>query len=478
MKYSPIVRIMPLVLAALLTVSGCARPAEPSDTTADHERPDIEPCHQAFTPEPITLDTDQTDYRTMAEAVFDVVAAAPASDFTYEMTDGGVRLTAYNGTGGTVVIPDSIQGTPVTALGDGLFQDNTALTALSIPTSVTSIGVNLLTGCRSLQLLRLPQLGAQRDGLGFLSYFFGCQTPVGTGFRVPSSLDTVILWDTVTEIPQEAFLECSKLRMVILPDTLERIGQYAFSDCSQLHFVPLPASLQSLEKSAFANCTDLRAVTLPDSLQSMGPGVYEGCSRLQQLTLPFLGENRNADGYIGYLFGAESYMWNATHVPRQLLSVTLTSGDVADHAFYGCDRLAMITLPENCTFIGIRAFYGCSSLQEISIPDGTTTVDELAFVGCRTLAKVSLPDSLQNIGMQAFMDCSNLTEITLPASMTALAPSTFAGCCNLQAITLGANLSALGAQAFRGCVALRQVSGGASDMTVEDGNEYLTYCFE
>ena len=478
MKYSLIVRTVPFFLAALLTVSGCARPLEPSDTPSGDERPDIPPCHQAFIPEPISLETDNTNYRSMAEAIFEGVAVAPASDFTYEMTDSGVCLTAYNGTGGTVIIPDSIQGAPVVALGDGLFQDNTALTALSIPTSVISIGANLLTGCRSLQLLRLPQLGAQRDGLGFLSYFFGCQTPVGTGFRVPSSLDTVILWDTVTEIPPDAFLECSKLRMVILPDTLERIGRYAFSDCSQLHFVPLPASLQSLEKSAFANCTDLRAVTLPDSLQSMGPGVYEGCSRLQQLTLPFLGENRNADGYVGSLFGAQSYMWNATYVPRQLLSLTLTSGDVADHAFYGCDRLSQITLPKNCASIGVRAFYGCSSLQEIFIPDATKTVGELAFVGCRALAKVSLPESLQSIGMQAFMDCSNLAEITLPDTLDTIAPSTFSGCCNLQTVALGASLSTVGAQAFRACVSLRQVSGGVSDITVGNGNEYLTYCLE
>ena len=413
----------------------------------------------------------------MALSTFEDVDVAASQDFTYEMlSDGTLSLTGYHGVGGTVVVPDHIDGNTVTALGDGLFQNNLELTALSIPESVTVIGEQLLTGCRSLRVLRVPQLGATRDSEGFLSYFFGATSPNGTGFRVPSSLDTVILTDTVKRIPENAFLECSRLRIVVLPESLQSIGAFAFFGCSQLHYLSLPQGLSELCSFALANCTSLYNLTLPSSLTHVGSSVLLGCTSLEQLTLPFLGADRTAEkAHLGYLFGAEYYTWNRGYVPASLKAVTLTEGDVADYAFYDCPSLSRVTLAEDATRIGIRAFWGCTSLQEIALPNGLTEIDELAFAGCTTLPAIRLPDTVQTIGLQAFMGCSNLTEIDLPDSLRSLPSSAFANCYCLQTVHLG-GVTDIGAQAFRNCFSMNTVMGDTDALTVGKGNELFEQC--
>lgn len=420
---------------------------------------------------------DNTDYKALALAVFEGVPTAAKTDFTYEITSGGtVRLTAYQGAGGTVVIPDTIEGHAVTSLGEGLFRDSETVTALSIPESVNDIGTDLLTGCRTIKVLRTPQLGANRTDDGFLAYFFGADTPRGMGFKIPSSLDTLILWDTVTSISDYAMMECSRLRMVLLPETLTTIGDFAFFDCSQLHFIPLPPSLQSIGEYAFANCKALITVKINEEMQRIGLGAFMGCSSLEQITLPFIGEKSDSETshHLGYIFGAEAYTWNTGYVPKSLLKVTLTQGNVPDYAFYECDGLALVDLPDDCAHIGVRAFYGCDVLRHVVLPNSLTSIGDLAFAHCVVLSDVRFNEGLQSVGTQAFMDCFSLISVTLPDSLTILPNSMFADCRCLEEVTLGKNVTQIGNMAFRNCTSIKTASGGQADMSVGAGNEPLS----
>ena len=424
-----------------------------------------------------TFTEDTTDYRALALAVFDGVNSAPAESFQYEVTeDNTIRLTAYTGEGGAVIIPDEIDGKPVTALGEGLFKNSETLTALSIPESVVSIEKDLLTGCRTIKVLRTPQLGATRAPEdGFLAYFFGAATYEGMGFKVSTSLDTVILHDTVEKIAKGAFLDCDRLRMILLPDTLTEIEGFAFFNCSQLHYMPLPDSLTAVGDYAFSGCKALISVTFPAATSRIGLGALMGCSAVEHITLPFTGESRDSESrHLGYIFGAEAYTWNTGYVPASLKKVTLTEGDVPDYAFYECDRLALVELPEDCTRIGVRAFYGCDVLREIVCPASLRTIGDMAFAHCVVLGKVALNEGLTDVGLQAFYDCFSLVEITLPDSLTTLPNSAFAECKCLKTVDLGANLATVGKNAFYHCYSLATATGGKTDMTVAEGNEALT----
>ncbi len=468
--YRLIYKLLPLALALALMLVSCA--GQPTDVSAAEPHT---PCHEPFEPTPPTVSTDDSalHYRSLAEAVFASADAADADDFTYEDYGEGIRLLTYVGEGGTVVLPDKIDGKPVVALGDGLFQNNTALTHLLIPDSVTEIGRDLLTGARFLQVLKTPQLSPTREASasGHLSCFFGGNTPIGTGFRVPSSLDTVLLSSTVTSIPDQAFYECSRLRMVFCETDVTTVGKFAFYGCTQLHTVELGIGTngpQSIEDYAFGICTSLTSFSQRNSV--LGNSVLYGCTGLTALTISGFGEDIP---HLGALFGAETHMWNATHVPKSLERVTVLDGNIPDNAFYGCDHVKAVHLA-GAESIGSRAFYGCTALQAIRLPDGVTSIGEMAFAHCTTLASVTLPEGLTALGIQALMGCTNLTELALPDSLTVLPSSALADCCNLQTVALGENVTAIGAQAFRNCVSLTSVSGGKSDMQIGAGNDAIT----
>lgn len=471
-------RLLAAILCILMVTAGLWSCRDQTSDTSPVDKTPV--TYDPYELTPPTLTEDTTDYRALALATFEGIDTAPAADFTYEATaEDTIRLVTYTGKGGIVVLPAAIDGKTVTALGEGLFKDNEAIEALSIPACVTEIGPDLLTGCRSIRVLRTPQLGATRESNGYLAYFFGADTPDGMGFKVPSSLDTVILLDTIKEISDQAFLDCARLHMVLLPETLTTIGDFAFFGCSQLHFIPLPDALTTIGEYAFGDCTALISVSVGSAIEHIGLGAYMGCSSLEQLTLPFIGESRDGESrHIGYIFGAQSYTWNAGYVPKSLVKVTLTAGDVPDYAFYECDYLALVDLPSGCTTIGVRAFYGCNVLRGITFPETLTTVGELAFAHCVVLGSVEFNHGLQTIGLQAFYDCYSLVEITLPDTLTSLPNSAFADCRCLKSVTLGKSLSQVGDMAFRNCSSLSVVNGGTADMTVGFGNEAMTNVYQ
>lgn len=68
------------------------------------------------------------------------------------------------------------------------------------------------------------------------------------------------------------------------------------------------------------------------------------------------------------------------------------------------------------TSIGWFAFYGCESLTSVTIPNSVTSIGESAFEWCSSLTAVTIPNSVTIIGGYAFANCSSLTSVTIPNS--------------------------------------------------------------
>ena len=60
------------------------------------------------------------------------------------------------------------------------------------------------------------------------------------------------------------------------------------------------------------------------------------------------------------------------------------------------------------TSIGDEAFYRCESLSSITIPDSVTSIGEGAFAYCDSLSSITIPDSVASIGESAFDECDSL----------------------------------------------------------------------
>ena len=89
-----------------------------------------------------------------------------------------------------------------------------------------------------------------------------------------------------------------------------------------------------------------------------------------------------------------------------------------------------------------------SGVRKVIVKSGVTALSSYAFYGCDELVSVSLPDTLQKIGSMAFYNCSNLTEIQIPESVTAIDSYAFADCSGLKTVTFAGDAPEFGTGVF------------------------------
>lgn len=169
-------------------------------------------------------------------------------DFDYSVTDDGITLTKYKGSGGAVEILPEYFGQKVVALGEMLFDECETLTYVSIPKTVCTIGEYAFSGCRNLEEAEIPH-GVER-------------------------------------IERNTFANCHRLRKITLPDSVTYIGKSAFTACDALFEIAIPGSVKSIEPWAFSACSALKSVTVPEGVGSVGENAFAGCKALTEVTLP------------------------------------------------------------------------------------------------------------------------------------------------------------------------------------------------
>ena len=456
----------------LLSLAACSFPHE--NQSADTEEPvTIPPITIPDEPDDRVF-TDTTPYAERLESLFASNPVAPAEDFTYEVADDGVTVTAYTGGDIVVVIPDTIEDQPVVAIGEGAFADKTGLKAVSVPDTVRSIAAGAFAGCKNLTSLRTPVFTC--EGADYFGALFGAKSYDAQGSAVPAGLSTLVLTGGDT-IPDYAFYACRALEAVAIPETVTEIGSFAFYGCEALVYIPLGhTALTAIGEHAFTNCADLLGLELPATVESLGFAMLEGCAALTDLTIPFVGAARNgvasetetekgeeeeeeeeeeetlSADHLAYIFGARAYVHASGYVPASLVRVTLLAGcgDIPANAFFECDAIREVVIPDGVTAIGHRAFYGCERLATVTLPDSVTAIGDDAFNGCIRLASVDVGMGLKTLGVQAFMGCVSLPEMTLPATVKAIPNAAFAGCTSFATLT-APGVTEVGAQAFRHC---------------------------
>ena len=107
---------------------------------------------------------------------------------------------------------------------------------------------------------------------------------------------------------------------------------------------------------------------------------------------------------------------------------------IGENAFWWCDSLTSITIPDSVTSIGEDAFYICTSLTSVTIPDSVTEIGWFAFRECTSLTSVTIGDSVTSIGYGAFSYCYSLTSVTIPDSVTSIGDCAFYNCKSLTSV--------------------------------------------
>ncbi len=427
------------------------------------------------------------------------VAADTYGELTYEIVDGKVTITGCDHyASGELVIPDTIEGYPVTAIGWWAFESCTSLTSVAIPDSVTTIRDGAFSYCTSLESVTIPHNVTTIGEWAFngcwslsdvyyvgsevhraeISIVYGNDPLLGATWHYNYAPELDLIYEIVDGAITITGCDLYASGELVIPDTIEgypvtAIGSFAFEWCTYLKSVTIPDSVTTIGEGAFYYCTSLEAVTIPNSVITIGEWTFYHCTSLEAVTIP------NSVTTIGSF----AFEWCTS-----LTSVTIPDSvtTIEDYAFYMCESLTSVTIPDSVTIIGKRAFYRCESLTSVTIPDSVTIIGEWAFYNCTSLTSVTIPDSVTTIGESAFYCCDSLISVSIPDSVTTIGKNAFFACDSLSCITVGVenpNYSSLDGVLFnKNRTTLIQCPGGKSgEYTIPNsvttiGNSAFAFC--
>lgn len=360
------------------------------------------------------------------------------------------------------------------SIGDSAFYGCSALEQVTLPDSVTHIGYTAFNGTKFY-------FEARRAGE---SIIFADRWVVDCVSDRDNEL-TVLTADSLANAVgiADGVFQALKLEKVTFPSTLRYIGRYAFSSNAVLWRVSIPDdSVREIGEGAFADCSTLTNLILGEGLKTVGAYAFYACSSLdnnalQDSMIPSsvtsigisafkktaLWAKPDESGIIyagNWVVGYEDQ--GSTSEPDVSSSVVLKAdtGGIADYAFYDCTSLKNITGSgiANVRYIGRGAFSGCTSLATLSLSDNLTEIKDYTFYNCVSLFRVSMPANLVSVGRSAFYNCSTLSEINFSSSLVeSVGDYAFYGCLNLKNAKLGSCLKSIGDYAFYKCSALTGV---------------------
>lgn len=286
-----------LVLACVLTCAACGNDPEASS-------------------EATTTGTIKATTTTKTNKVNKPEKSSDGLTFLLSEDGGSYTVVDIGSFAGTELnIPETYQGKPVTAIAEGAFENCTALTDITIPSGVTSIGSNAFRNTAYYN-----DDDHWQDGV----LYIGEHLIEGWGLSGAYTIS-----DGTRCIADAAFCDCTGLTGVIVPDSVTDIGHGAFQNCSGLTGMTIGTGVTRLGTSAFRNCSKLTQITLPESVISIGGGAFAYCAGLTDIVIP--------EGVAA----------------------------IGSGTFWGCSGVVSITLPETVTTIGNSAFGYCGCLKNI-----------------------------------------------------------------------------------------------------------------
>jgi hypothetical protein len=301
--------------------------------------------------------------------------AAVSGPYEYSISDDQVTITGRVEDITEAVIPASIDGLPVTAIGDAAFTRCFTLQSVIIPETVTRIGDRAFYLCDQLFTVDLP--------------------------------------DSVVELGAWAFTYCEYLQFVTIGNGLSSVGYNAFGSCKMLfsievaednpHLSTLDGILYDKEMTTLLHLPQAKPGTyvVPEGVTTIeNPGIA-GCGNLTSVYLP------SSVTEIGY--NTFSYCLNLTsiNVAQANSRYSSTAGVLFDK-----DRTSLLRFPS-----GLSGSY--------AIPEGVVTVNDWAFSGNPFLARVNLPASITTLKLEAFSSCYSLEGLYFFGAPPSLESSVF-----------------------------------------------------
>lgn len=307
-----------------------------------------------------------------------------------------------------VVDMPELDGIPLKLISSGAFYNNAMVTSLTLKNPIERIAYRAFCNASNLKNISFYNKGEGIDFIDTLA-FSDCR-----------SLESIDLSNSsITEIPKNAFSNCTSLKTVKLPPTVTKIADDAFANCKKLE-----------EIQGLSNC----------KISEIGTDAFAGCYNLKMFDLSSATITALPDSLCNNMYAVTT-----VRLPK-----TLTS--IGTSALEGCKKLEEITGISDCklTSIGANAFASCSALKEVDLSKSSfTALPASAFAKDTALTSVKLPDSLTEIGEKAFVGCGAMEKIDLSnTKLTTIGKNAMAEMNDLMYINLPDTVKNVGQSAF------------------------------
>ena len=219
---------------------------------------------------------------------------------------------------GNIVVPDMIEGNDgenflVTSFEDRCFYECTDLASITIPSSVTSLGIFCFGYCSGLTSITIPS----------------SVTSLGNACFAYSGLTSITIPSSITSLKTSCFNGCERLKSINIPSSVTSIGDCCFEFCLNLTSITIPSSVTSLGNYCFDECRGLTSIAIPSSVTSLGDFCFDDCINLSSIV-----------------------------IPSSVRSLGV-------NCFYKCVALTSVTIPSSVTTLGSGCFSLCEKLEEI-----------------------------------------------------------------------------------------------------------------
>ena len=362
------------------------------------------------------------------------------AQYTYTTNNGTITIAQYTGPGGVVVIPDTINGLKVTAVGpEAFFQANT-MSSLTFGTNMTTIQQNAVFQCPQLATVNIPQ--------------------------------------SVTNIGDGPFVDCKSLTTITLSgsNAFYVVMNGALFNKSQTYLIEFPggvggsytisAIVTNTGEAFVGNSLNSIAVNPANPIYASTNGVLFDKNFIQLIAYPgaAAGSYTVPDSVSTVLSASFEF---STGVTRVTMGTNVTS--IGYSAFYDSSALTAITVDENNAFYSttngvlydktrsVLIQYPSGLPGSYVVPDTVADISDGAFGDAFGLTNVVISDGVANIGLEAFYSCINLSNVRLGANLKTIQQAAFFYCPALQSVTFPPKVSSLGFEAFAGCLNLTNV---------------------
>ena len=399
-------------------------------------------------------------------------AAASASDFQTK----GSTLEKYRGTEERVTIPDTVE-----VVGESAFENNQKVQLVVIPRSVKRLEAYVFWGCNNLEEVVLGKgLTAVNEysfagctGLKQITIPENVQTIETQAFAGCTNLTDVYIPSEVTSIAEDAFLNCDNVTIHAEEGTVA--ADFADKLEAQRSKEPL-VTVSPEETKTGDNLPGTQTTTEPVSTETpetpapaQVPGNVLGSTVVvgnHALVMVQPGLENVQQGY------SEPQKEQSDGTIQGDIIAEAENGKIPEWKYYRDQTVSAIEIPVGTMEIGRFAF-SRSAVCALTLPEGITTIDYAAFYHCDDLQSVVLPDTVTEVGAKAFtytgwMDDfiqnsaedflvsgdvlvaykGSQPEVTLPEGIRVIADEVFAGHTEITKVYLPASVIHIGEKAF------------------------------